>query len=478
MPLKTNSSLKDAFCPDNFRNDGHHLIDALADHLQASLKRPDKAVLPNLTAEDMLENWSGGFSQAGEQNFTTIIQKILDLSNNLQHPRYIGHQCCTPLPLAALNDLIGNYINNASAVYEMGPANIAMEKRLIEWMTRLIGWDENADGIFTNGGTIGNLTALLAARQVKADYDIWKKGIKPQEPLAILVSCQCHYSVKRAAGVMGLGEDAVYLVEVDENYHVTSSSLQDKFQKAEKDGRKVFAVVANACSTATGSYDDLNMIADFAAAHDLWFHVDSAHGASALISDKYRHLLTGLLRADSLVWDAHKMMMIPALATAVIFKNGSNSYATFSQKASYLFEGEATDEWYNYAHRTMECTKTMMGIKIYVPLMVLGTNIFRDFIDYTYDLARTFAEVIEQAPDFETAHRPESNIVCFRYLGSKNNDLDEVQKNIRRKVLMSGRFYIVQTSLQDSHWLRCTIINPNTTLNDLQYLLDFIRGIE
>ncbi|MBN2416109.1 pyridoxal-dependent decarboxylase [bacterium] len=468
-------SLNAAFDPDHFREAGHRLVDTLGDFLERSLARFDQPVLPDLTAEEMLRRWSGQFSADPGQHFPEIIDSVLGLSNNLQHPGYIGHQCCTPLPLSALTDLVGTFINNASAVYEMGPVNIAMEKRLIQWMTALAGFGPDADGIFTNGGTIGNLTALLAARQVRAPYDVWSRGIDSSRRLALLVSDQCHYSVKRAAGVMGIGEDGVYLVPVNAEFRMTRQALENTFRAAESDGRTVFTVVGNACSTATGTYDDLHMLADFAADHSLWFHVDGAHGASALISEQYRHLLSGLERADSLVWDTHKMMMVPALATAVLFRDGAHSYESFSQKASYLFEQDSRDEWYNYAHRTMECTKTMMGIKLYVPLMVYGTALFSDFIDYTYGLTREFARMIADSSDFETAADPESNIICFRYTG-KEAPLDAMQKEIRKKVLQSGRYYIVQTEINGGFWLRCTIINPNTTGDDLAGLLQLIRS--
>lgn len=469
-------SLKAAFDPDHFQKAGHRLIDTLSDFLARSRERFDQPVLPDLSPEEMLKQWPGAFPAESGRPFGEIITAVLRLSNNLQHPGYIGHQCCTPLPLSALNDLVGTFINNASAVYEMGPVNVAMEKRLIQWMSGLVGYGPESDGIFTNGGTVGNLTALLAARQVKTPYNVWSRGIDSGRPLALLVSNQCHYSVKRAAGVMGIGEEGVYLVPVDENFRMTGQAMEEMFRKAESDGRFVFAIVGNGCSTATGTYDDLNMIADFAGGHDLWFHVDGAHGASALLSEKYRHLLSGLERADSLVWDTHKMMMVPALATAVIFKDGAHSYESFSQKASYLFEQDSRDEWYNYAHRTMECTKTMMGIKLYVPLAVYGTGLFADFIDYTYDLTREFADMIAESADFETAADPESNIICFRYTGG-NAPLSAAQKEIRKRVLQNGKYYIVQTSINGEFWLRCTIINPATCLDDLAGLLQLIRDI-
>ncbi len=475
----TNAStkLKRAFEPNRFREQGHRLVDLLADFLDESQTQQRSAVLPQIPADEMLDRWSAPLPAEPAHGFEGIINKVLEQSNNLQHPRYVGHQCCSPLPLAALTDLVGSLLNNGSAVYEMGPVNVVLEQRLVQWMCQLIGYPDTADGIFTHGGTVGNLTALLAARQIKTDYDVWRNGVQPEKPLSVLVSEDCHYSIKRAVGIMGLGEAAVLTVPVNHRYQLDLAVARRRYDEALADGRQVFLIVGNACSTATGSYDDLNAIADFAEERNLWFHVDAAHGASAALSATYRHLLDGLQRADSLVWDAHKMLLTPALATTVLFKDGSNSYASFSQKASYLFEKESKEEWYDMAHRTMECTKAMLGLKLYVPLMVYGTDLFADFVTHTYDLTKQFAAVIERAADFELAAPPQSNIICFRHTRPGVTDLDDLQKRIRQGILKEERFYIVQTALKSGFYLRCTIINPLTTLEDLTDLLDAIRAL-
>ena len=471
------SELQQAFDPERFRKQGHQVVDQLADFLARSLRKEGMPVLPDIDPEAMLARWSGRFPRKPDAaaSFERIIERVLADSNNLQHPRYVGHQCCTTLPLAALNDLVGSFLNNGTAVYEMGPVNVAMEKRLVEWMCGLIGYGKEADGVFTHGGTVGNLTALLAARQTKASHDVWKHGVDSSRPITVLVPTQCHYSVTRAVSVMGLGEDAVCPVPIDARFHMDLRAAEACYEEATQSGRQVIAIVGNGCSTATGSYDPLDEIADFAAEHDLWFHVDGAHGASALLSEKYRHLLDGLHRADSLVWDAHKMLMTPALSTAVLFRDGAHSYQAYSQEASYLFEKESREEWYNFAHRTMECTKSMMGMKLYVALAVLGTDLFSEFVAGSYDLTRAFAREIQDSPDFELAAPPESNIICFRYHQPGVEDLDALQQQIRRKVLQGERFYLVQTELDGRQYLRCTLINPNTTLGDLKDLLKTIR---
>ncbi len=469
--------LKNAFDPESFRRVGYKVVDALADFLAASTPESRPRVLLYEDPESMARSWEGRFGAGPTTDFPDLLPEILARSNDLLHPRFVGHQCTTALPLAALGGLAGQFLNNGSAVYEMGPVNVAMERNLIRWMAGLAGWNDGADGVFTSGGSIGNLTALLAARQAGAKGNVWKKGVGSEPPLAVLVSEQCHYSVRRAAAVIGLGEEAAVSVPVDERFHMSPEGFERAYEEAVGCGRRPLALVANACSTATGSYDDLEAAADFARDRGLWLHVDGAHGAGALLSPKYKHLLRGLERSDSFIWDAHKNMLMPALITGVVFREGRLSYEAFSQKASYLFEKESREEWYNFAHRTLECTKTMMGLRLFISLAAYGTDFFGGYVTAMYDLARDFARLMREAGDFETAVEPESNIVCFRYLKRGETDLDGLQKRIRRAMLEKGSFYIVQTELRGRRWLRCTLINPRTTIADLEALLAEIRSL-
>lgn len=458
-----------------FYRQGHELIDQLSEFLRQTQNGDRPNVIPWDSPEKLLESWTDDFQSGPSDELTSLIGRVLAQSTNLQHSHYLGHQIASPLPVAALCDLVGSLLNNGMVVFEVGPAAIAIEKAVVSWMARCIGYGDNAGGVLTSGGSLGNFTALLAARQAKAGHDIWKEGMSG--PLAILASEQSHYSIRKAAQMMGLGYDGVIPVETDLQFRMNPAALEKAYAKAERMGRKVFAVVGNCCSTATGSYDPLDQIADFCESRGLWFHADGAHGASALVSEKYKFLLKGIERADSVVWDAHKMLMMPALVTGVIFKNKISSYEAFSQNASYLYQGDAEHEWFNPGHRTFECTKRMMGLKVYVALKTLGTKYFDDFVTGTYDLTAQFAQMIDDASDFEYLIAPQSNIICFRYLSKGDIALNAVQAAIRLELLNDKMFYIVQTEVDGELWLRCTVINPYTTSEIILALLDKIRTI-
>ncbi len=472
----------EAFDAEAFREDGHALIDKLASHLaKAHGRDPSMKVLPTTDPNAMVAAFPPAFDGGGRAALHALVDKVIAQSNHLHHPRYVGHQVTSPLPSSALAELVAAFLNNGSAVYEMGPVSTAMERTVLRFFGARLGFGDSADGVLTSGGSAGNLTALLAMRQKMAGFDIWRDGNHAGPPLAVLASDQTHYCVKRSVQIMGWGEAGVGIVPTDGAYRMRIDALDSVFDATTKSGRRVVGVVASAGSTSTGAVDPLDAVADFCARRGLWLHVDGAHGGSLALATKHRALLNGIERADSVVWDAHKMMLVPALITAVVFRDARRSYEAFSQEASYLFGGNDPEaEWFNVGMRTLECTKRMMGFCLYTALAVHGTAMLGAYVDGTLDLARRFGEMVRAARDFELAVTPDLNIVCFRYVPASvdtGDARDALQTRIRAAILESGAFYLVQTRLRTGVFLRVTLINPKTTEDDLVELLKTVRAV-
>jgi L-2,4-diaminobutyrate decarboxylase len=472
--------LERAFSPAAFRQFGHDLIDQLADHLTDAHTRQDPAVIPWQTPDDALAHWRADFDQPALTDPAPLFADIVARSVRLQHPRYMGHQVSAVAPVAALAGLLSALLNNGMAVYEMGMVANPMERILCEHLAHKIGFGADAGGLITSGGTLANLTALLTARACVAPGEVWQTGTR--ERLAVIVSEDAHYCVERAARIMGLGEAGIIKIPVDARHKLRTDLLETRLRQARADGLTVFAIVGSACSTATGSHDDLTAIADFAERHRLWFHVDAAHGGGAVFSPRYRHLLAGSDRADSVVIDYHKMLLVPGLATALIYHRQADSYRTFHQQADYLFT-TADEDWYNSGKRTFECTKSMICVKVYTLLRLYGESLFTANVETLYDLGRTFAALVLARPAFALALAPECNIVCFRYVGHDRHApmeadaLDALNGQIRADLLADGGFYIVQTRLENALWLRVSLMNPLTTEADLTALLDRIETL-
>ena len=467
----------DPYDPEGFRAAGHAVIDQLADYL-AGTGRGAGPVLPYAPPRVTLERWAAPGNGSPRVPFAELLPTVLADSHHLHHPRYVGHQVSAPIGTAVLAELVSATLNNGTAEYEMGPVSNAMEKRLLEWLGTTLGFGPDVEGLFTSGGSAGNLTALAAARQSVTGADPWNDGLAGAQPLAILVSEQAHYSNDRAARILGLGAGGVVTVPVDDEFRLDPAWLAHAHRRAEESGRRVFAVIGNACSTATGAFDPLEAIADYAAEHDLWFHVDGAHGAITALAPAYRHLVAGIERADSVVIDAHKMLLQPALLTAVLYRSPGVADRTFHQEQSYVgFHAEEGEfAWWDSGLRTLECSKRMMALELYASLVEHGQAFFADYVSRMFDLARWFAGEIDAAPDFELASQPQANIVCFRVIRPGVNDLDELQQRVREELVHSGAFYLVKTRLRDRTYLRTTIINPRTTEGDLSALLSAVRA--
>ena len=463
--------LQEAYSPESFRKNGHKVVDLLADYLNKAISGKEIPVMNWKTPEKQFGFWND--YQGQYKNLDSFFKDVIDHSIHLHHPKYVGHQVSAPLPVTALSAMVSALLNNGMAIYEMGPVASALEKWVVTKFAEQLGFEDSASGFLTSGGTLATLTALLAARQIQSGRKAWEEGLT--EKLCILVPEHSHYCVDRATRIMGFGSDGIAKVPVNEHFQMDPSQLKSSLKKAEINGRKVIAVVANACSTATGTYDDLKAIGDFCKKHKIWFHVDAAHGGGAIFSKKYKHLLEGIEEADSVIIDLHKMLMNPALSTIVMFKDGKNSYETFNQKAQYLWAQE-DEEWFNYAKRTFECTKLMMSMKFYSIIHQYGFEIFDQNVTTLYNLTASFAKLIKNRSQFEIATKPMANILCFRILERKGEkSLNELNQKIRQSILEEGEFYIVQTELDGIVYLRVTLMNPFTTEKHLEELLDKIE---
>lgn len=462
------SILEQVYDPEEFRRLGHSLIDMLADHLSLNRSGGRDKVIDYVDPDRNLADWD----QANPEPLE-YFRKLIQNSMHLHHPRYIGHQVCPPAPLAALAAMEGMFINSGGAIYEMSQASSTLERLVIDRLKPYFGFSDG-DGIITSGGTLANLTALICARNVRAGENVWQNGQEMQ--YAFMVSEEAHYCIDRAVRIMGWGDKGIIKVPVDDNYCIRTDLLAVYYQEAMAKGIEVLGVVGSAPTTSTGKYDDLQALGRFAADHGLWYHIDAAHGGPAVFSEKYRHLMEGCQLADSITVDAHKMMMVPSLTTMLFFRESRNSYKTFAQQADYLWNASA-EEWYNYGKRTMECTKIMLSTRIYALMQHYGIDVFGRNIDTCYGLAATFAEKVKTNPGMSLAVMPDSNIVCFRLNGYPGAYANDLNRKVRQAMLEEGRFYIVQTVLRGDVWLRISIMNPMTTSDDLQALIDHITDV-
>jgi L-2,4-diaminobutyrate decarboxylase len=485
-----------AFSPKLIGECGRRLADRLAKHFQSVeasqesvlnwASPPENVVLAQQSLQAPAPDPavpSASFHAVLRERFDAAVEQILARGNNLHHPRYIGHQVPASSPIAALFDAVGSATNQVMAIYEMGPWATAVERAVIEQVGQVLGLPQGGfAGLITHGGTLANLTGLLTARNVSLS-DAWEGGVaRPGRPPVLLVHSDAHYGIVRSAGVLGLGTRQVLRVPLDNRRRMAPAALDQMIRDLKNVGQPVVAVCACACATPIGAFDPLEAIADVCESHGVWLHVDAAHGGPAAFSERYRHLVAGLERADSIVCDAHKMMFVPALCALLFYKNPAHQFAAFRQEAPYLFDPSTPHETaaYDSGLMTIECTKRAAAFGLWGLWSLFGQQLFADMVETTFDLGQAFHELLRAADDFEPLHEPECNIVAFRYepqqlQTASPEQVGEFQREVRRRLIESGEFYIVQTNLEGRGALRVTIINPLTTLEDLSALLEAIR---
>lgn len=472
------------FNVEEFSQTGKVVIDLLTKNLQQSLSQ-SHSVIDWTAPQQASIAWQSELPQTASmttQEWLHFIEHtLLAKELHIHHPRNMGHQVSTPLPMTALCDVISALTNQAMAIYETGPIATLIEHQVIRWCCELVGFGQDSSGILTSGGAQANLTALLAARQrfyARQKIDTWRKGLFEQTPPRILVSEHAHYSISRAAGIMGLGTQHIESIPCNDRGQLSISHLEKTIETLKANQTPIMAVVACAGCTPTGSIDSLDAVATLCEHHHLWLHVDGAHGAALLLSEQRCKDLAGIERADSVVWDGHKLGYLPATVSAVLFKQTEDSFAAFAQEASYLFQGETMqDEFYNQSYRTLECTKRMMGLKWWTAFMLYGAKTLGALIDHVNQRAQQLASLIQARPALCLLMPPALNIVCFGLHLPHHTQTEQnmIHQAVRQHLVQSGQFHLTQTQLDGKIWLRTTLMNPMTTEADLIALLDAIE---
>lgn len=478
--------IRPAYDIDLFRQTGHALVEQLAAHLGGKLDRAGP-VLPwqsrqaNLAVAREILHASPRPAPSAER-FQELFATLLARGMNLHHPRYIGHQVPPASPLAAWFDALASATNTVMAIYEMGPFATAAELALIEELGGRIGFAAGSfTGLVTSGGSLANLTALLTARNV-ALGDAWQAGTQAHGRQPVLVAhAEAHYCIARSAGILGLGARQVVKCRLDAKRRIEPQALEETLSDLRARNVPIVAVAASACATPIGAFDPLVDLAAICQKHDVWLHVDAAHGGAACLSRRYRHLVAGLDQADSLIWDAHKMLFVPALCAFVFYRDRRHQTAAFEQDAPYIFDAdEAEIAEFDTGLRTIECTKRAAVFGLWGLWSLFGPELFADLVDLTFSLGRVFYEQLRASPDFTPLHEPECNIVVFRYTPPEFADwpterVSRFQKALRHAVIESGEFYLVPAAVNGVAALRTTIMNPLTTASDLEALLACLR---
>ena len=433
-----------------------------------------------------------------------MMEKLVAHSVHTAAPSFIGHMTSAlpyfVLPLSKM--MVG--LNQNLVKIETSKAFTPLERQVIGMMHHLVygegdsfykKWMHSANhslGAFCSGGTIANITALWIARNrlLKADGDF--KGIAREglfkamkhygyDGLAILVSERGHYSLGKAADVLGIGRESLIAVKTDANNKIDTALLAEKMAELSAANIRVLAIVGVAGTTETGNVDPLHQLADLAEQYQCHFHVDAAWGGATLLSNKYRHLLAGIERADSVTIDAHKQMYVPMGAGMVVFKHPSAAHA-IEHHAEYILRKGSKD----LGSQTLEGSRPGMAMLVHACLQVIGRDGYEILINRSLEKARYFATLIAHNIDFELITEPELCLLTYRYVPAQvqkamakanpeqlqrfNELLNGLTKFIQKRQREEGKSFVSRTRLtparyqrQETIVFRVVLANPLTT---------------
>jgi L-2,4-diaminobutyrate decarboxylase len=453
----------------------HATVDALFDHVEnvAGRRVVDWQTSDDLRAKVRIDDRGGAEAM-------TLIRLLMENAIQLHHPAYMGHQVCPPFPSAVIGDLVISTLNQSTAVFEMSPIGTVIEQEVVRWLADRVGYPSTSLGTAVSGGSAANLTALLAARarwMEKRESGVGGRESEQNPPsptpdsqpptparATILCSADAHYSIARAASIMGIASDDVIKIPTDAEHRLDLTALET----ALRDGGEVMAIVATSGSTATGAFDDLRTIAALRDKYDTWLHVDAAHGASVVLSDRLRPLVDGLDLADSLAWDPHKMLWMSLSLGVILVREERWLRRAFEADAPYLFNAERAGD--NIGEMTIQCSKRADAVKLWLTLQTSGTRPFVEAMEHVTDMTRYLYEQVTASDDFEAMHVPSFNIFCFRHRSD-----DETNAAMREKLIRSGQAWITSTVLKGRRVLRVTMINPRTERGDVDRMMAAIR---
>lgn len=465
----------------------HLLNDSTAEHYRRSVTAGVERVAAKLAATER------PFSGIGVDELAPVIDAI-DLDRPLgdasaaldeledvylrdavyfHHPRYLGHLNCPVVIPAVLGEAVLSAVNSSLDTWDQSAGGTLIERKLIDWTTERIGLGPAADGIFTSGGTQSNLQALLLAREEA------KSRPEHFSRLRIFASECSHFSVQKSAKLLGLGPDSVVAVPVDSNKRMQTVALARALEQCVAEGAVPMAVVATAGTTDFGSIDPLPEIAALCERFSTWMHVDAAYGCGLLASRTRRGLIDGIERADSVTVDYHKSFFQPVSSSAVLVRDRATlRHATYH--AEYLNPQRMAQERIpNQVDKSLQTTRRFDALKLWMTLRVMGADGVGELFDEVCGLAAEGWRLLAADPRFDVVVEPQLSTLVFRFIPAAVTapaEIDRANLYARKALFASGEAVVAGTKVGDRQYLKFTLLNPETTAQDITAVLDLISG--
>jgi len=466
--------------PDEFRTLGHHVIDLLADYLDDIETRPVAPDVEPRTVYALFDEPLAREPEPAEAVLREVTEKLLPYSTHVGHPGYFGLITPSPTPVGALADLIASTLNQNPGAYSIGPAAVAIERRVVRWLADLVGYGDDAGGNLTSGGMMANFIGLKLARDWTSGDHAQYEGV--HERWAVYTSEERHVSVDKAVDAIGLGRAALRALPTDDAFRVRLDALEAAIAQDRREGVRPMCIVGLFGTTNLGAVDDLRALRAIADREGMWLHADAAYGGGMLLSERRPMRGEGLELADSVTVDPHKWFYAPLDAGAVLVRDERRLMASFGMQPAYLtdtFGSEGVDranERYQYFVHGFEQSRRFRALKVWMSFKRYGTRTIGGWIDANVAQAERLYELVQARPDFEAATRPLMSAVCLRYRGAAlpEPELAQLHAEVARRVERGGQFWMSTTELKGRTWFRINPVNFRTRPEHMDALLELL----
>ena len=462
--------------PKEFREVGHQVVDLLAEYLDHI---EEKRVFPDVEPRTVSELFAEPLpleASSSQRVLHELESKLFPYCTNVGHPGYMGLITPSPNPVGVIADFICSAINQNVGAYSIGPSAVAMERRVVRWLTDLCGYDAKAGGNLTSGGMTANFIGLKVGRDAVTGDVAQHDGISQR--WAVYASEERHVSVDKAVDCVGLGRNALRAVPTDDKFRVRIDTLEEAIARDKQAGICPMCIVGVFGTTNTGAVDDIRELRRIADREGMWLHADGAYGGGMLLSHEWSMRDRGLELADSITIDPHKWFYAPLDAGAVLVKDHDRLTASFGIKPSYLTdELDQSNERYQYYVHGFEQSRRFRSLKVWMSFKRYGARQIGEWIDNNVRQAKHLYALVEKDREFESASTPPMSAICIRFTGAgiKEAESKELHAEVTHRVEQSGRFWMSTTELKGKSWFRINPVNFRTRKEHMEELFGLLR---
>ena len=445
--------------PEEMRRFGYRVVDLLADHFARMSDGPVGAKANPETLRALLAGMPGNAPSDPHELLARLERDVFPNNLHVDHPRFFAF---VPGPnnfISTMADTLASGFNVFNGTWLGGSAAAALELEVVGWFCRWCGFPEAAGGLFVSGGSVANITGLLAAR-----HAVLRDRI---EGATVYFSDQTHSSIERALRIIGFAPEQMRKLPADAQFRLPMSNISAAIAADRAAGLRPFCVIANAGTTNTGAIDPLPDLGELCAKEELWLHVDGAFGAAAVLSDRGRDALRGLERADSISLDPHKWLFQSFECGCVLVRDAALLKAAFQIMPDYLRDVHRATADVNFCDYGIQLTRSFRALKVWLSLQTFGLDAFRAAIDRGFELAEFAEEQLRARDGWEILSPARMATLCFRF-----GQDDAVQTMLVEKMMQDGFALLTSTKLSNTVALRFCTINPRTSKQDIEQTID------